>query len=122
MAAWGGGRGREVWLGVRHRAWVGVVPWCKQPRSGFAFSVHLRMQPPAKQLHAASTVVHAQPVFPFPGPLAPHPLAPLQAVPSEMSIASVQKFLWKRSSEPVFEFRILDPAAPAPLPRLAPDA
>jgi hypothetical protein len=39
-----------------------------------------------------------------------------------MSIASVQKFLWKRSSEPVFEFRILDPAAPAPLPRLAPDA
>jgi hypothetical protein len=37
-----------------------------------------------------------------------------------MSVASVQKFLWKRSDDVVFHYRVLDPARPAPLPVFKP--
>ena len=43
-----------------------------------------------------------------------------KAVPYAMSVASVQKFLWKRSDDVVFHYRVLDPARPAPLPVFKP--
>lgn len=41
-----------------------------------------------------------------------------QAVPYTFSIASVKRFIWKRSDDVIFHYRILDPARLAPFPNL----
>lgn len=40
----------------------------------------------------------------------------VQAVPGELSLAALKKFIWQREDDIVVEYRILDPAHPAPLP------
>jgi hypothetical protein len=40
----------------------------------------------------------------------------LQAVPYSMSLATIKKFIWKRSDDVVFHYRTLDPARLAPFP------
>ncbi len=45
---------------------------------------------------------------------------PLQAVPYEMSLASVKKYIWRKSDDLVFHFRVLDPQRPQPLPVFSP--
>ncbi len=44
----------------------------------------------------------------------------LQAVPYDMSIAAVKKFIWRKTEDVLFHYRILDPASPAPFPQLQP--
>ncbi|KAF5831343.1 hypothetical protein DUNSADRAFT_13282 [Dunaliella salina] len=39
-----------------------------------------------------------------------------QAVPFDMSLASVKKYIWRRSDDPVFTYKVLDPMAPLPMP------
>ncbi|GAX75270.1 hypothetical protein CEUSTIGMA_g2715.t1 [Chlamydomonas eustigma] len=41
------------------------------------------------------------------------------AVPYEMSLASVKKYIWRKSDDLVFTFRVQDPHAPMPLPVLS---
>jgi hypothetical protein len=41
-----------------------------------------------------------------------------QAVPCDLSVAAVKKFIWRRSDDCVFVYRVLDPANPAPMPKL----
>jgi hypothetical protein len=44
---------------------------------------------------------------------------PLQAVPWELSLAALRKFIWRqKDKEVVVEYRIADPANPAPLPAI----
>lgn len=44
-------------------------------------------------------------------------MLPLQAVPWELSLAALRKFIWRqKDKEIVVEYRIADPANPAPLP------
>ena len=44
---------------------------------------------------------------------------PLQAVPWELSLAALRKFIWRQKDrEVVVEYRIADPANPAPLPTI----
>jgi hypothetical protein len=46
-------------------------------------------------------------------------LLPLQAVPWELSLAALRKFIWRqKEKEIVVEYRIADPANPAPLPTI----
>ena len=40
----------------------------------------------------------------------------MQAVPYSMSLATIKKFIWKRSDDVVFHYRTLDPARLAPFP------
>ena len=44
-----------------------------------------------------------------------------QAIPCELSVAAVKKLVWRRSDDVVFLYRVLDPSAPAPLPKLEPE-
>jgi WD repeat-containing protein 48 len=46
----------------------------------------------------------------------------LQAVPYSLSIATVKKYIWKRSDDVIFNYRVLDPARLAPLPTFGPDS
>lgn len=43
-------------------------------------------------------------------------LVAMQAVPWELSLAALKKFIWRRKDDILVEYRILDPANPAPLP------
>lgn len=43
-----------------------------------------------------------------------------QGVPYEMSLASVKKFIWRKSDDLVFHFRVRDPNNPVPLPVIQP--
>jgi hypothetical protein len=40
-------------------------------------------------------------------------------VPYSLSIATVKKFIWRRSDDVIFHYRILDPARLAPFPTFA---
>lgn len=40
----------------------------------------------------------------------------LQAVPYTFSIATVKRYIWKRSDDVIFNYRILDPSRLAPFP------
>jgi hypothetical protein len=40
----------------------------------------------------------------------------LQAVPYSLSLATIKKFIWKRSHDVVFHYKALDPARLAPFP------
>jgi hypothetical protein len=55
-------------------------------------------------------------------PLTPSPLLPphAQLVPYDMSLASVKKFIWRRSEDVLFTFSARDPANVPPLPVLSP--
>ncbi|KAG2452302.1 hypothetical protein HYH02_003326 [Chlamydomonas schloesseri] len=57
---------------------------------------------------------------------APRPVLELTCngvlVPFEMSLATVKKFIWKKSDDLVFNYKIRDPAHPAPMPQLAPSS
>ncbi|KIY92236.1 hypothetical protein MNEG_15728 [Monoraphidium neglectum] len=44
------------------------------------------------------------------------------AVPCELSVAAVKKFIWRRSDDVLFIYRVLDPASPAPMPVIGPPA
>ena len=44
----------------------------------------------------------------------------LQAVPYEMSLASVKRFLWRKGDDLVFHFRAGDPRRPLQLPHAWP--
>lgn len=39
-----------------------------------------------------------------------------------MSIAAVKKYIWKRSDDVLFHYRMLDTVNPAPLPEIGPDS
>ncbi|GLI71435.1 hypothetical protein VaNZ11_016649 [Volvox africanus] len=41
------------------------------------------------------------------------------AVPYEMSLATIKKYIWKRSDDLIFHFRIRDPEHPAPAPTIS---
>jgi hypothetical protein len=43
-----------------------------------------------------------------------------QGVPSDLSLAAVRHFIWKQPDDLVLQYRILDPAKPAPLPKIEP--
>lgn len=45
-----------------------------------------------------------------------------QAVPSDLSLAAMKKFIWRRKDDIVIEYRIMDPARPALLPVIDPSA
>jgi hypothetical protein len=45
-----------------------------------------------------------------------HVLQCLQAVPYSLSLATIKKFIWKRSDDVVFHYKALDPARLAPFP------
>ena len=42
----------------------------------------------------------------------------VQAVPCELSLAALKKFIWRRKDDIIIEYRILDPENPAPLPAI----
>ncbi|KAI8462810.1 MAG: WD40-repeat-containing domain protein [Monoraphidium minutum] len=42
------------------------------------------------------------------------------AVPCELSVAAVKKFIWRRSDDVLFIYRLLDPATIAPMPKVEP--
>ncbi|KXZ53892.1 hypothetical protein GPECTOR_6g810 [Gonium pectorale] len=42
------------------------------------------------------------------------------AVPFEMSLATVKKYIWRKGDDLIFNYRIRNPAQPAPLPVLTP--
>jgi hypothetical protein len=44
----------------------------------------------------------------------------VQLVPFDMSLASVKKFIWRRSEDVLFMFTARDPANIPPLPKIAP--
>jgi hypothetical protein len=48
--------------------------------------------------------------------------SPPQAVPCDLSVAAVKKLIWRRSDDVLFIYRVLDPANPAPLPKLGPES
>jgi hypothetical protein len=50
------------------------------------------------------------------------PVLLLQAVPYSFSIATVKRYIWKRSDDVIFHYRILDPARLAPFPQLGMDS
>jgi hypothetical protein len=53
----------------------------------------------------------------------PHaPVLLLQAVPYSFSIATVKRYIWKRSDDVIFHYRILDAARVAPFPQLGIEA
>ncbi len=45
-----------------------------------------------------------------------------QAVPSDLSLAAMKKFIWRREDDIVIEYRVMDPARPALLPVIDPSA
>lgn len=44
----------------------------------------------------------------------------MQAVPYEMSLASVRKYVWKKSEDLVFHYRVRDASSALPLPTITP--
>jgi hypothetical protein len=44
----------------------------------------------------------------------------MQLVPFEMSLASVKKFIWRRSEDVLFNFTARDSANIPPLPKISP--
>ncbi len=52
--------------------------------------------------------------------IGPAPAVCVQAVPYEMSLSAVKKFIWGRSGDVLFEYRVRDPLRPAPMPVIQP--
>jgi hypothetical protein len=44
----------------------------------------------------------------------------MQVAPYDMSLSAVKKFIWCKSEDIIFNYRIFDPANPAPLPQIKP--
>lgn len=43
-----------------------------------------------------------------------------QALPFELTLAAIRKFIWQRDSDIEIRFRIMDPQHPAPMPDIRP--
>jgi hypothetical protein len=83
--------------------------------------------PAAQLLVGAVTCLHAQRALLFNvGGLTdiclslncPLPWLHMQAVPYEMSLAAIKKYIWRKPDDVMFVYRVRDPAAPAQLPSI----